>query len=238
MFQRRGGGGNPQIEKDRSAKRSGSAHPRDLSTGTRDYLQGLKWDGKKRLDTWLTKYFGVPASESRRCWQVVLISMVARVMEPGCKVDHVLTFVGSQGILKSTAGGSPRHPGLVLRRAAALHYDEKPLVDALTREVGVEMPELSAIRKADVEEVKNSSRVRRKNTPSYGRMEVVERRQCVFIATDEPERFLKDDTGDRRWWPVAIGELDVAALQRARDKLFAEAYQAYVDKKNGGPHAT
>jgi predicted P-loop ATPase len=159
--------------------------------------------------------------------RMFLISMVARVEQPGCKVDYTLVLHGPQGALKSA----------LLRILAGEKYfdDSLPSInhkDASQHLRGkwlVEMSELGAVRRSDIEEMKAYlTRQVEKYRPSYGRLEVVEPRQCVFAGSTNQEEFLFDETGNRRFWPAPVTKCDAKALERDRDQLFAEAYAAYL----------
>lgn len=194
----------------------------------RDYLSSLRWDRTPRISSWLSTYLGVGDTVYHRAvgarW---LIGAVARVFQPGCKLDTALILEGRQGLKKSTAAA-------VL--AGAWFTDQLPDLsrkDALEQLQGVwivELAELDALSRSEASRIKafmSSSCDRFR--PSYGRHAQDFRRQCAFVGTLNPEGgYLKDPTGARRFWVVRCGDAtDIDALRRDRDQLWAEAVHRF-----------
>lgn len=193
----------------------------------RDWLTGLEWDMKPRVDTWLTDFLGVAPSEySSAVGRMWLLSAVARTYKPGCQADHMLLLKGPQGVGKTSA---------LRALAGAAWYSDSPLEignkDAAQALPGlwiVEMGELSAMRRTDVEAVKNFLTTRVDNyRPSYGRNTVDVPRGCVFAGTTNDDTPLRDATGARRFWPVCVTRANIIALEAARTQLWAEANVMY-----------
>lgn len=218
--------GLPTITKDTVVAAMRKACRENTFDPQRGFLTALKWDGEERLGRWLTTYCGVEfnayTSEVGLRWP---ISGVARTFNPGCKADHMLVLEGTQGKRKSTA--------LAALAGSAWFSDSLPPMqtkDASSYLRGkwiIEVAELDAMRR-DVDAVKAFiSRQVETYRPAYGREEVSEPRRCIFAGTTNKSDWQQDETGGRRFWPVKVGEIDVAGLERDRDQLWAEAVALY-----------
>lgn len=198
-------------------------HPRhDL----RDWLSSLQWDGRMRIHEWLTYFLGVDKNAYTeavgRAW---LISAVARVMRPGCKADHMLILDGPQGAGKSTA----------VRTLAGVQYFTDEIAEFGSKDASmsvagawiVEVSELAAFGTAAMERVKAFvTRQVDRFRPPYGKRIITQPRQCVFVGTSNNTEF-RDPTGNRRFWPVTVSAIDIDALRREREQIWAEAVAAY-----------
>lgn len=188
----------------------------------RDYLATLEWDGNKRLPMWLNTYLGVQDSDyATLVGTFFMVSAIARVMRPPVKVDSVLILEGLQGLGKSS----------LLHNLFGDWYTDTPMAlgdkDGYQQMQGmwcIELAELDAFNKAENTRAKQffGSRVDRYR-PSYGRMVQEFPRQCVFVGTTNQDRYLKDSTGNRRYWPVECTKICQEAIKRDRDQLWAEA---------------
>lgn len=193
----------------------------------REYISALRWDGVERCEEWLTTYLGAtgPKEYLRAVGLKTLVAMVARVYEPGIKHDHVTILEGNQGAGKSTTARILSAPWF---SDSFLNVNDK---DSVMNMHGVwvnELGELSAMNRSEVNTLKEFvSRQVDKIRPPYGRLSVKFPRQNIFIGTTNNRDYLKDKTGNRRFWPIKIRRLKWKKLEADRDQLLAEAYAWY-----------
>lgn len=192
----------------------------------REWLEGLKWDGIERLNYWLSAYLGAELTAytqaAGRKW---MIAAVARILRPGCKADNVLILEGLQGIGKSSAlaaiGGD-------WYTDAPFRLGDKEGYMILRGRWIVELSELDSFNKAETSSAKLffSQAVDRYRTP-WGKRPADVPRQCVFAGSVNHDQYFRDDTGNRRYWPVRCTRADLPDLRADREQLFAEAMHAY-----------
>jgi hypothetical protein len=189
-----------------------------------DYLDAQRWDGRPRLDRWLITYLGAEDTPlNRSIGRKVLVAAVRRVRQPGCKFDYVMVLEGKQGTGKSTTlrilAGDDNFSDQPI-----LHLETRAQQEALEGVWIFEISELVGLRRTEIETVKSFlSKTSDDARPAYGRFRTDQRRRCIFVGTTNDNEYLRDNTGNRRFWPVRTGRIDLIALKQDRDQLWAEA---------------
>lgn len=191
-----------------------------------NYLEKLKWDGNERLDFWLNWCCGVELNKyvcavSRK----VLCGAVARAYDPGCKFDYMMILEGKQGIGKST----------LLEVLGGEWYldthlsgpNKSDLIDVMRTVWIVEIADMAGFSKSDIQHLRSfiTRKVDRVRL-AYDRRARNFPRKCIMIGTHNPSgdnQYFKDDTGNRRYWPIECERIDIDKLKEIRDQLFAEA---------------
>lgn len=193
----------------------------------RDYIGGLVWDGESRLESLLSDYLSAEDNQfNRDVIRKTLVGAVARIYEPGCKFDYVLSLTGDEGKGKSKLfkelGGKWFSDSFV-------GVEGNKAFEQLQGSWIIEMGELASIRKSDEETTKHFiTKQDDRFRVAYGRRISIFPRQCIFIATTNHFSFLKGSTGNRRFWPVKVkdyGLMDIKDMPV--DQIWAEAKMFY-----------
>ena len=206
------------------AMRANAFHP------VRDYLKGLEWDGTPRLETVFVDHLG--AEDTRfvrtitRKW---FCAAIKRVMVPGCKFDSAIILFGDQNLGKSSFAD-------VLSKGwfndSKIDMDSKDGYASLHGNWIIELAELASTKRTDVETVKTFLS-KREDTyrPAFGRRVATFPRQCVFFGTTNETEYLRDRTGNRRFWPITVTrKIDRDALEAEVDQIWAEAMTLWKDE--------
>lgn len=187
----------------------------------RDYFESLKWDGQYRLMQLAKLGFGAEDNDyTQQVCRNFILSMVKRVMQPGCKADYMPVFEGDQGAGKSDAlsilGGE--------WFAESHSIFGKDFVELIQGKVLIEISEMHAFNQADVERIKGmiTCKVDRYRAP-YERTAKDYPRSCVLAGTTNRDDWNRDETGARRFLPIKCRKIDKQWLHAHRDQLFAEA---------------
>lgn len=204
----------------------------------RDYLRGLKWDGKYRVSGLFIDYVGAPDDpyhrEAALLW---CLGAVTRIFEPGHKFDFVPILKGMQGKRKSTFFRTMGRNWF--SELEGDFHDKKAMVEQMQGSWIIEIPELQGFSKAEVTTIKGFiSRQTDKVRMAYARRATNFDRQCVFAGSTNEEEFLRDSTGGRRFWPIEcrVEDINIDRLLLNVDQIWAEAYVIYQEwRQRSGP---
>jgi predicted P-loop ATPase len=156
-----------------------------------------------------------------------LIAAVARIMQPGCKVDTVLMLEGDQGKRKSSAFETLFGKAWFTDDLAELGTKDASM--QMAGVWGIEIADLAGMKKADVDKVKAFiTRKVDRFRPPYGKLPIEAPRASIMVGTTNLDDWSKDETGGRRFWPVLCeADIDIRGIASARDDLWAEAVHLY-----------
>ena len=193
----------------------------------KNYLNGLEWDGTKRVESFAAAMLGAEDTPyTRAVSRCMFVAAVARIFRAGCKVDAVPILEGTQGLGKSKAIAVLFNP-----------WFSDDIADLGTKDSAMqlggvwclEIAELSAMKRPEVERAKAFiSRCIDRFRPPFGRRVIEAPRQCILIGSTNSDVYLQDETGARRFWPIRCTKIDIDAIAHDRDQLWAEAVALFA----------
>lgn len=197
----------------------------------RNYLSGLVWDGVPRVDTLLTDYLGAEdTAYTRASIRKVLVAAVARVFRPGVKFDCMIILAGNQGIGKSTFW---KNLGLNWYSDSLSTFEGKEASELLQGYWIIEVGELAGLNRSEMNTIKGFlSKQEDIYRAPYGRRTIPHPRRCILVGTTNDTEFLRDKTGNRRFWPIDLGKQRVTKnvwkdMPLEVSQIWAEAVDMY-----------
>ena len=195
----------------------------------KEWLEGLKWDGRKRVLNLVRDCLGsLDCQYNKDVSRYLMLAMVARMVRPGTKADMMPILEGQQGVKKSTflevlAGGEDYH-------ITETGRPDSDMVVRISGKLIVEIAELMTLKKAHIDKFKGLMTSRNDDLrKAYAREVSTLPRTAIFVGTTNDKAYLTDTTGNRRFLPVKVGNVNIDLLKETREQLFAEAYQMLKD---------
>lgn len=197
------------------------------------WLDGLRWDGVPRIERFYHTHFGTEDSAYTRAVSLYMWTALAgRVLSPGCKADMVPILVGEQGVKKSS-GVAALSPDPAFFTEVSFAEKDDDLARKMRGRLVAEIGELRGLNTRELESIKAFiTRTHENWIPKYREFATQFPRRLVFIGTTNEDEFLADKTGNRRWLPVRVTEVNVDAIHADVLQLWAEARETY--KRLGG----
>lgn len=187
-----------------------------------DLIRAEVWDGTPRLEHWLTDVYEIEERPyTRLIGKCFIMGLVKRALQPGCKFDYMLIIKGEQGLKKSTAFRALAYPFFTDN---AIRMGDKDSLMAMQLVWIAESAELESLNKSETTQIKQFLSAQEDMfRPPYGSQLIRAKRHAVNVGTTNADTFLKDATGDRRFWPLEVHVVNEEVLERQRLQLFAEA---------------
>lgn len=228
-------GFSPDKDKTRTAIMTVAAM--DKVHPARKYFSALKWDGEHRLGGWLKRYCGAvsqPAEYLGTIGTMWLVAGVKRIFEPGAKFDHMLVLEGGQGIGKSSVFRELATFGddvleSYFTDSVTMHEIDKPAaLRILQGKLIIEFSELEGMDKAGDEQLKRwITKQEDELLKKYENDVTKYPRQFIIGGTTNNDMWLRDGTGNRRYWPVKCTRIDMDGIREIKTQLWAEAVELY-----------
>lgn len=173
-----------------------------------EFIERERWDGTPRVDNLFIKYLGAEDNDySRMITRKSLVACVARAYKPGIKYDQITVLVGSQGIGKSSILRKLAGGGDLFMDSFTMDARSNKMQESVRGAWIIEIPELEGFYKQDMNVIKSFvSKQSDTYRPAYGREQIKVPRTCVFFATTNEGDFLRDSSGNRRFWILQCGE--------------------------------
>ena len=187
-----------------------------------DLIHAEKWDKIPRLEHWLTDVYEIAERPyTKLIGKCFIMGLVKRALQPGCKFDYMLIIKGEQGLKKSTAFRALAYPFFTDN---AIRMGDKDSLMAMQLVWIAESAELESLNKSETTQIKQFLSAQEDMfRPPYGSQLIRAKRHSVNVGTTNADTFLKDATGDRRFWPLEVHQVNEDTLASMRLQLFAEA---------------